>query len=309
MAYRLTSLVGALIVAGGRGASEPPPPAGSGPLDRTVLPIAEPSAPSISELDARNATAPPRFEVRAPAGAPNVVIVLIDDIGFGASSAFGGPVNMPTLDRIAAAGLKFNRFHTTALCSPTRMALLTGRNHHANNAGAVMELATAFPGNTGVRPQNVTPVAEILRLNGYSTSAFGKYHETAPWEVSVSGPYDRWPTRSGFDKFYGFIGGETNQWAPAIYDGVVRVEHQRDPNYHFTTDMTNQAIAWARFQKAMTPEKPFFMYFAPGATHAPHHVPAEYANRYRGKFDGGWDRLRDDTFARQLKMGIVPAGT
>jgi len=260
-------------------------------------------------MDARDAAAPPRFEVKAPANAPNVVIILIDDMGFGTSSTFGGPVNMPTLARMASNGVKFNRFHTTALCSPTRTALLTGRNHHVNNAGAIMELATAFPGNTGVRPLSVTPLAEILRLNGYSTSAFGKYHETAPWEVSVSGPYDRWPTRSGFDKFYGFIGGETNQWAPAIFDGTVRVEVPRDATYHFTTDMTNQAIAWARFQKSMTPEKPFFMYFAPGATHAPHHVPVEFADRYKGKFDAGWDQLREETFARQLKLGIVPAGT
>jgi arylsulfatase len=290
-------------------AAPAPAPQGSAGLDRSVLPIAEPAPPTITEQDARKATPPARFQVTAPAGAPNVVVVLIDDIGFGASAAFGGAIAMPTLDRIAANGLKFNRFHTTALCSPTRMALLTGRNHHANNAGAVMELATAFPGNTGVRPQNITPVAEILRLNGYSTAAFGKYHETAPWEVSVSGPYDRWPTRSGFDKFYGFIGGETNQWAPAIYDGVVRVEHPRDPNYHFTTDMTNQAIAWARFQKSMTPDKPFFMYYAPGAVHAPHHVPAEFAARYKGKFDMGWDRLREETLARQIKLGVVPAGT
>ena len=191
-------------------------------LDRTVLPSAEPKRETITEIDARKAKAPPRFEVKAPAKAPNVVIVLIDDMGFGHSSAFGGPCQMPTLDRLAANGLKYNRFHTTALCSPTRTALLTGRNHHVNNAGAIMELATAFPGNTGVRPNSVAPLAETLRLNGYSTAAFGKYHETAPWEVSVSGPYDRWPTRSGFDKFYGFIGGETNQWSPAVYDGVTR---------------------------------------------------------------------------------------
>ncbi len=290
------------------GAPQPGPTA-SGGVDRTVLPIPEPPNPSITTMDARDAKAPPRFEVKAPANAPNVVVVLIDDIGFGASAAFGGPINMPTLDRLAAGGLKFNRFHTTALCSPTRVALLTGRNHHVNNAGAIMELATAFPGNTGVRPLSVTPLAEILRVNGYSTSAFGKYHETAPWEVSVSGPFDRWPTRSGFDKFYGFIGGETNQWAPAIFDGVVRVEHSRDPNYHFTTDMTNQAIGWARFQKVLTPEKPFYMYYAPGATHAPHHVPAEFAARYKGKFDAGWDRLREETLARQLKLGVVSAGT
>src|SRR5882762_11628794 len=174
-------------------------------LDRTVLPIREPQYPTTTELDARNAKAPPRFEIKAPVGSPNVVIVLLDDIGFGQSGAFGGPCNMPTLDRLAANGLRYNAFHTTALCSPTRTALLTGRNHHVNNAGAIMELATAFPGNTGIRPNSVTPLAEMLRLNGYSTAAFGKYHETPPWEVSVSGPFDRWPTHSGFDKFYGFI--------------------------------------------------------------------------------------------------------
>ena len=278
-------------------------------LDRTVLPIAEPPIPTITEVDARKATAPPRFEVKAPENAPNVVIVLIDDIGFGHPSAFGGPVNMPTLDRMAAEGLRYNRFHTTALCSPTRTALLTGRNHHINNAGAIMELATAFPGNTGIRPASVAPLAEILRLNGYSTAAFGKYHETPPWEASVSGPFDRWPTHSGFDKFYGFIGGETNQWAPTIYDGTNRVEIPHDPNYHFTTDMTNQAIAWVNAQQALTPDKPFYMYFATGATHAPHHVPKEWIAKYKGKFDKGWDDLRERTLARQLELGVVPAGT
>ncbi len=276
-------------------------------LDRTVLPIKEPDYPPVTELDARNAKAPARFEVKAPEKAPNVVIVLIDDIGFGHSSAFGGPINMPTLEKMAANGLKYNRFHTTALCSPTRVALLTGRNHHVNNAGAIMELATGFPGNTGIRPNSVTPLAEILRLNGYSTAAFGKYHETPPWEVSVSGPYDRWPTGSGFDKFYGFIGGETNQWAPAIYDGVTRVEHEKDPNYHFTVDMTNQAVNWMQAQQSLTPDKPFYVYFATGATHAPHHAPKEWADKYKGKFDQGWDKLREETYARQQKMGIIPA--
>ncbi|MCC6673036.1 MAG: arylsulfatase [Planctomycetes bacterium] len=280
---------------------------GSGGLDRTVLPIHEPVPEAITELDARLAKAPPRFRVQAPRAAPNVVIVLIDDIGFGHSSAFGGPCRMPTLDRLAAGGLRYNRFHTTALCSPTRVALLTGHNHHANNAGAIMELATAFPGNTGIRPNRITPLAEILRQNGYSTAAFGKYHETPPWEVSVSGPYDRWPTGSGFDKFYGFIGGETNQWAPAIYDGVTRIEHKRSPDYHFTTDMTDQAIAWVSAQQALTPDRPFYLYFAPGATHAPHHVPKEWIARYRGRFADGWDKLREQTFARQKQLGVIPA--
>ncbi len=278
-------------------------------VDRTVLPIHEPLVPTYKELDARNATAPPRFEVKAPDGAPNVVIVLIDDIGFGASSSFGGPISMPTLETMAANGLRYNRFHTTALCSPTRVAMLTGRNHHVNNAGAIMELATGFPGNTGIRPQSITPLAEILKQNGYSTAAFGKYHETPPWEVSVSGPFTRWPTGSGFEKFYGFIGGETNQWAPAIFDGVTRVEHDMSPGYHFTTDMTNQAIKWISAQHSLTPDKPFFVYFATGATHAPHHVPKEWIEKYKGRFAGGWDKLREETYARQQEMGIIPAGT
>lgn len=276
-------------------------------FDRTQLPIHEPQQKTITTLDARDATAPPRFEVKAPENAPNVVIVLIDDIGFGHSSAFGGPIKMPTLERMSSNGLKYNRFHTTALCSPTRVALLTGHNHHANNAGAIMELATAFPGNTGVRPREITTLAEILRQNGYSTAAFGKYHETPPWEVSVSGPYDRWPTGSGFDKFYGFIGGETNQWAPAIFDGVTRVEAPQTPGYHFTTDMTDQAINWVSAQKSLTPNKPFYMYFATGATHAPHHAPKEWIAKYKGQFASGWDKLREETFARQKQLGVIPA--
>ena len=278
-------------------------------LDRNVLPILEPTQETITILDAREAKAPPRFAVTAPEGAPNVVIVLIDDIGFGASSAFGGPIEMPTLEKLAGGGLKYNRFHTTALCSPTRTALLTGHNHHANNAGAIMELATAFPGNTGIRPKEITTLAEILRQNGYSTGAFGKYHETPPWEVSISGPMDRWPTGSGFDKFYGFIGGETNQWAPALFDGVTRVEHKQSPDYHFTVDMTDQAINWFSAQQALTPDKPFYLYFATGATHAPHHAPKEWIAKYKGRFNGGWDKMREETFQRQKKLGVIPADT
>ena len=278
-------------------------------LDRTTLPIPAPQYDPITELDARKAKAPPPFKVKAPKDAPNVVIVLIDDIGFGAATAFGGHIRTPTLERLAEGGLSYNQFHTTALCSPTRMALLTGRNHHTANTGSVMEVATAFPGNRGVRPRSVEPLAEMLRLNGYSTAAFGKYHETAPWEVSVSGPFDRWPTHSGFDKFYGFIGGETNQWAPLIYDGTTKVEPPDDPDYHFTTDMTNQAIKWMRFQQSLTPEKPFFIYFATGATHAPHQVPKEWIAKYRGKFNDGWDQYRERTLARQIQKGLVPQGT
>jgi arylsulfatase len=278
----------------------------TGEFDRTILPIKEPIRQTYTELDAANAKAPERFSVTAPKGAPNVVVVLIDDIGFGASQAFGGPIHMPVLDKLAAGGLKYNRFHTTALCSPTRVALLTGYNHHSNNAGSIMETSTNFPGNTGVRPQSITPMAEVLRQNGFSTAAFGKYHETPPWEISVSGSMDRWPTHSGFDKFYGFIGGETNQWAPLVYDGTTQVEVPKDENYHFTTDMTNNAISWVRFQQALTPEKPFFMYFATGAAHAPHHAPKEWIEKYKGKFDAGWDKLREETLAKQKALGLVP---
>jgi arylsulfatase A-like enzyme len=279
------------------------------PTDRTVLPIPEPQYPHSTVLDARNATPPPRFEIKAPTSAPNVLIVLIDDMGFGQSSAFGGPIHMPTVENLANEGLRYNEFHTTALCSPTRAALLSGRNHHMNNMGSITETATAFPGQTGQRPDSVAPLAEMLRLNGYSTAAFGKSHETAAWEVSPSGPTDRWPTRSGFDKFYGFLGGETNQWAPLLYDGMTQVEPSHDPNYHFMTDMTNQAIDWMGYQKSLTPDKPFFIYFAPGATHAPHQVPKEWMAKYKGKFDQGWDALREQTLARQIKLGVVPPGT
>jgi arylsulfatase len=283
-------------------------PAAGGP-DRTVLPIAEPKRPTYTELDVRNAKAPSHFEVKAPEGAPNVLLVLVDDLGFAGTSTFGGPVGTPAFERIAKEGLHYNNFHTTAVCSPTRAALKSGRNHHVANMGSIIETGTAFPGNTGQIPQDVAPLAEMLRLNGYSTGAFGKWHETAAWEASMAGPLDRWPTRQGFDKFYGFMGGETNQWAPFIYDGVHPVELADDPNYHFLTDMTNQTVAWIRYQKALTPDKPFFAYFAPGATHAPHHVPKEWIARWKGKFDQGWDKLREEILARQIERGVVPKGT
>lgn len=278
-------------------------------FDRTVLPVQEPLPPTSSELDARNATPPPGFEVKAPSGAPNIVIVLIDDIGFGGPSTLGGPLQTPTMDKLAKDGLLYNNFHTTALCSPTRMALKTGRNHHTANTGSIMETATAFPGNTGAVPNRVAPLAEMLRLNGYSTGAFGKWHETAAWETSLSGPFDRWPTHQGFDKFYGFIGGETDQWYPLIYDGVTRITPPEVEDYHFTTDMTNQAVNWVKAQQSLTPDKPFFIYFATGAVHAPHHVPRKWADKYKGKFDEGWDKVRQKTFDRQKAMGLIPKNT
>ncbi|MDP1664668.1 MAG: arylsulfatase [Methylobacter sp.] len=284
------------------------PANGDGP-DRTILPLAEPKVAAVKELDVRNAKAPPRFEVKAPNGAPNVLLVLLDDLGFAGTSSFGGPVSTPSFERIANEGVRYNNFHTTAVCSPTRAALKSGRNHHVNNMGAIIETGTAFPGNTGQIPNNVAPVAEMLRLNGYATAAFGKWHETAAWEASMAGPFDRWPTRQGFDKFYGFLGGETNQWAPFIYDGTHQVELPNDPSYHFMTDMTDQAVAWIKYQKALTPEKPFFTYFAPGAVHAPHHVPKEWIARWQGKFDQGWDKMREQILARQIENGTVPKDT
>ncbi|MGZ5398249.1 MAG: sulfatase-like hydrolase/transferase, partial [Mycobacterium sp.] len=303
-----------LPVAGLAGCSPAQPPVtpsatAGGAIDRTVLPIIPPARVMSTELDARNVKLPERFEVKAPAGAPNVVIVLIDDLGFGATSTFGGPIQTRALDRLAANGLRYNNFHTTALSSPTRAALKSGRNHHQVNMGFITEMATGFPGATGRIPDTTASLAEILRQNGYSTGAFGKWHETASWEASVSGPFARWPTGQGFDKFYGFIGGETNQWAPYLYDGVTQAELPNDPNYHFMTDMTEKARAWIKYQKALTPDKPSFIYFAPGATHAPHHVPKAWIDKWKGKFDQGWDKVREETLARQIAAGVVPKGT
>jgi arylsulfatase A-like enzyme len=282
--------------------------------DRTVLPIPDRPRPAVPAYDANDPSLafPPIEPLRPPAGAPNVLIVLLDDVGFGAASALGGPVATPTAERLAASGLTYNRFHTTALCAPTRAALLTGRNHHSVGMGAVPELATSAPGYSSIRPNTAAPLAEVLRLNGYSTAQFGKCHEVPVWETSPMGPFDAWPTGGGgFEHFYGFLGGETNQWYPALYHGTTPVEPERtaEDGYHLTEDLTDHAVDWIRQQKALMPDKPFFVYFAPGATHAPHHVPKEWADRYSGRFDDGWDALRERTLARQLELGIVPSGT
>jgi arylsulfatase len=252
---------------------------------------------------------PPIEQLRPPESAPNVLIVLLDDVGFAASSAFGGPINTPTAERLAADGLKYNRFHTTALCSPTRQAMLTGRNHHAVGMGGITEIATSAPGYNSIRPNTCAPLAETLKLNGYSTAQFGKCHEVPVWETSPMGPFSAWPTGSGFEHFYGFIGGETNQYAPAIYRDTVPIEQPKtaEEGYHFTEDMTDQAIDWIKQQKALMADKPFFVYFAPGATHAPHHVRPEWSDKYKGTFDDGWDALRERTLARQKELGVVPA--
>jgi arylsulfatase len=275
---------------------------------REILPIPDRPYTGPVMYDAKDPEARfPRIEpLRPPQGAPNVLVILLDDVGFGASSAFGGPCQTPAFERLAARGLKYTRFHTTALCSPTRAALLTGRNHHSVGMGSITETATSAPGYNSMRPNTAATVAETLKLNGYSTAHFGKCHEVPTWETSPIGPFTRWPTGNGFEKFYGFIGGETNQWQPALYDGTTPIEPPKDPGYHLTEDLANQCTSWIRQQKALAPDKPFFAYFAPGATHAPHHVPREWIDKYRGKFDQGWDRLREETFERQKRIGVVP---
>ncbi len=278
--------------------------------NRTILPIPDEHSVGLTTYDAKdpNTTYPPITALRPPKGAPNVLLVLIDDVGFGASTAFGGPCSTPTAERLAKSGLKYNRFHTTALCSPTRQALLTGRNHHSVGMGAITEMATSAPGNSSVRPKNKATLPETLKLNGYSTAQFGKCHEVPVWEVSPVGPFTQWPTGSGFEYFYGFVGGEANQYYPGLYEGTTPVEPPRTPEegYTLTEDLADRAITWMRQQKALMPDKPFFIYFAPGATHAPHHVPKEWADKYKGKFDGGWDALREEIFARQKSLGVIP---
>ena len=280
-------------------------------LPRTILPIPDRQYVGLTTYDAKDPDTrfPPIEPLRPPKRAPNVLIVLLDDVGFAASSAFGGVISTPTAERLAKGGLRFNRFHTTALCSPTRQALLTGRNHHSVNMGGICEVATSAPGYTSLLPKDKAPLAMALKLNGYSTAQFGKCHEVPVWQTSPMGPFDQWPTGGGgFEYFYGFIGGETNQFYPAIYEGTTPVEVDKTPEegYHFTDDMTNKAIKWVRQQKALMPDKPFFMYFAPGACHAPHQVPNDWLDKYKGKFDAGWDKLRGQIFARQKELGIIP---
>jgi len=280
-------------------------------IARTVLPIPDQPHVGLTTYDAKDPDThyPPIRDMRPPKGAPNVLVILLDDVGFGATSAFGGPCHTPNFENLAANGLKYNRFHTTALCSPTRQALLTGRNHHSCGMGSITELATSAPGASSFLPNTISPLARTLKLNGYSTAQFGKCHEVPVWQNSPIGPFDGWPTGGGgFEYFYGFIGGETNQWYPAVYEGTTPIEPEKtaEQGYHFTDDMTTKAIRWIQQQKALAPDKPFFTYFAPGATHAPHHVPKEWADKYAGKFDQGWDKVREETFARQLELGVIP---
>jgi arylsulfatase A-like enzyme len=282
-----------------------------GQSSRTILPIPDVPHVGLTTYDAKDpdTSYPPIKDVRPPESAPNVLVILIDDVGFGASSAFGGPCETPNFEKLASGGLKYNRFHTTALCSPTRQALLTGRNHHSVGMGNITETATAAPGYTSVLPNTKAPLPLTLKLNGYSTAQFGKCHEVPVWQTSPAGPFTAWPTGGGgFEYFYGFIGGENNQWDPALYEGTTPIEPPKTPaeGYHLTEDLTDKAINWARQQKALLPDKPFFMYFAPGATHAPHQVPPEWIEKYKGKFAHGWDKQREITFERQKELGVIP---
>ena len=253
-----------------------------GQTDRTRLPL---------DVDT---TARPIRPVQAVPGAPNVVIVLIDDMGFGASTAYGGPCEMPTAERLAAEGLRYSRFHVTPLCSPTRQALMTGRNHHSVGMGVTSEMSTPEPGYHGYRPASAATIAQILSGNGYCTAAVGKWHQTPPVEVSPSGPFQRWPMGEGFDFFYGFMGAEMNHWYPQLYQGRYAVEPDRLPEdgYHLSEDLVDKAISWVENQQAITPERPFFTYVALGATHAPFHVAPEWRDKYAGRFDAGWDAQR-----------------
>ncbi len=281
-------------------------------IERSVLPIPDAQHVGVTTYDAKDPSTsyPPIVPLRPPEGAPNVSDHPRSTTpGSALRAPSAAHAATPTFERLAADGLSFTRFHTTALCSPTRAALLTGRNHHSVGMGGITEIATSAPGYNSLRPKNKAPLAETLKLNGFSTAHFGKCHEVPVWETSPMGPFDRWPSPgNGFEHFYGFIGGETNQYAPAIYRDTVPVEPDRTPEegYHFTEDMTDRTIEWIRQQKALTPDKPFFVYYAPGATHAPHHVPTEWSDKYRGKFDQGWDALREEIIARQKELGVIP---
>ena len=281
-------------------------------INRSSLPIADAPYSGFVAYDAKDPDSkfPPIGQLLPPKGAPNVIVILIDDVGFGACSAFGGPCNTPNFDKLAKNGLKFTRFHTTALCSPTRQALLTGRNHHSVGMGGITEIATGAPGYNSVLPNTKAPLALTLKLNGYATAQIGKCHEVPVWQTSPAGPFNAWPSGGGgFEYFYGFIGGENNQWDPALYEGTTPIEPSKTPEegYHLTEDLTDKAIAWMRQQKALISDKPVFMYFAPGATHAPHQVPKEWIEKYKGKFSHGWDKQREITFKKQKELGVIPA--
>ncbi|MCB2066025.1 MAG: arylsulfatase [Erythrobacter sp.] len=260
-------------------------------------------------LTAQPAAAQEGQEQPAAGHAPNVLIILLDDVGFGATSTFGGPVETPNLDALARGGLSYTRFHTTGICSPTRASLLTGRNPHRAGIGAVLNSADSRRGYSGVHRPDTATIATLLRANGYATAAIGKWHQTPDWELSQAGPFDRWPTGEGFDYFYGFQGGETDQFEPTLCEGTQPVQRPAGEEYHFTEDMTDRSIGWLRQHQSLRPDQPFLLYYATGAIHAPIQVPHEWIARFHGRFDQGWDALRQQTFARQQALGLIPADT
>ena len=275
-----------------------------------VLP--RPEAPFNGKIGRTAKDSKPDFPkgVEAPKGAPNILLILTDDVGFGASSPFGGPIQTPTFQRVADAGLRYNAFHTTALCSPTRAALIAGRNHHSIASGSITEFATGYPGYNSLVPKSAGTVAQVLRDYGYGTSWFGKMHNVPDWMSSQAGPFDLWPTGLGFDYFYGFIGGDSDQWHPALYENKTPIEpYLGNPNYILNNDLADKAIEWLQMQHALAPNKPWLLYYATGTDHAPHHAPKEWIAKYKGQFDQGWDKVREETLARQIKMGIVPPNT
>ena len=276
--------------------------------DRTVLPIQQKQFAGHMGLRTSDSELDFPAEVKAPKDSPNILLIMPDDVGFGAASAFGGPVPTIALDRVAEAGVRYNQFHTTALCSPTRASLLNGRNHHTNSTGVIMELGTGFPGYNSLMSKEHGSIGEILKQNGWNTAWYGKNHNVPDWHSSQAGPFDLWPTGLGFEQFFGFIGGDTSQFTPAIFDGTKPIEPPTDiEDYHLDADMADRAISYIREQNALAPEKPFFVYYAPGTAHAPHHAPADWIAKFKGQFDQGWDKVREETFKRQKKMGIIPA--
>jgi len=285
--------------------------AGVRPAVAAIDPPAGAAVPFTGTIEVSRDKSTPAWpkQPKAAAGAPNVVVVLLDDVGFGAAGTFGGPAATPELDRLAAGGLRYNQFHTTAICSPTRAALLTGRNHHQVGFGTLQDIPAGYPGYNTIWHQETASVAKILKQAGYSTAAFGKWHNTPSWEISPAGPFDHWPTGLGFDYFYGFMFGENSQWEPRLYRGTTPVEPPKTPQqgYHLTSDLVDDALRWVHQHDSVAPDKPFFLYFATGAAHAPFHVPKEWIDRYKGKFDQGWDKLREETFERQKRLGVVPA--
>jgi arylsulfatase len=312
LVFIVLTIVGALgwlVVSGRFTLAQVPitPPATGG---SAVLP--RPDQPFKGKIGRTVKDSTPDFPkpIEAPTRAPNVLLILTDDVGWGASSTFGGPIPTPTYDKLARDGLRYNTFHTTALCSPTRAALLTGRNHHSASTGVIMELGTGYPGYNSLMPKSCGTIAEILKQNGWNTAWFGKNHNVPDWQSSQTGPFDLWPTGLGFEHFYGFIGGDTDQWHPALFDGTQPIETPaHDPKYHMDADIADHAIGWIQQQHSLAPDKPFFAYYAPGLAHAPHHAPKEWIAKFKGQFDQGWDKVREETLARQIQQGAVPAGT